>query len=109
MTKSVTRGSQTTSVTYGYDAKGQLLTVTPEGEPTRTNEYDANGNRLCSYEAPATDCDDPAVFDAQDRLLSYDGVEYLYTDRGSLFQRDDGSSDSTIDYVIDGHGRRIGK
>jgi len=127
-TKTVTRGSQTQAVSYGYDAKGQLLTVAPDGEPSRTNVYDPNGNRLCTFEAPATGCDEPAVFDAQDRLVSGNGVEYLYTDRGSLFQRDDGSTldtftydvlgnltrverdgGPTIDYLIDAQGRRVGK
>lgn len=66
--------------------------------------------------------------DAQDRLSSYDGVDYSYTDRGTLFQRDDGEALETftydalgnltqverntgpmISYVIDAQGRRIGK
>lgn len=126
--RSVTRDGVTTTVRYGYDTKGQLLTISADGEPTRTNKYDANGNRLCTYESPATDCDDEAWYDAQDRLLAYGDVEYLYTDRGSLFQRDDGATlqtftydalgnltrveeegGSTIDYVIDAQGRRVGK
>jgi len=59
---------------------------------------------------------------------AHNGVEYLYTDRGSLFQRDDGSAletftydalgnltrferdgGPTIDYVIDAQGWRAGK
>lgn len=122
------RGATTDVTTYGYDSKGQLVTVAPDGEPVRTNVYDPNGNRLCTYQAPDAGCTEPAIVDAQDRLLSYDGVEYLYTDRGSLFQRDDGQSLETftydalgnltrferdgepaIDYVIDAQGRRVGK
>lgn len=38
-TRAVTRAGTTRAVTYGYDAKGQLLTVSTDGEPTRTNQY----------------------------------------------------------------------
>jgi RHS repeat-associated protein len=67
-------------------------------------------------------------YDAQDRLRLFEGTGYSYTDRGSLFQRDDGTTlhtftydplgnltsvatagAPTIDYVIDARGRRIGQ
>lgn len=128
LTQTTTRPANTSSATYSYDTKGQLHTVTPSSGPTRTNVYDPNGNRLCTYEAPATECDEIALYDAQDRLREFEGVFYNYTDRGSLFQRDDGtavetftydalgnltrvvkSDGPTIDYIIDPQGRRIGK
>jgi YD repeat-containing protein len=75
------RSSGGTSVGYTYDEKGQLLTVTLNGGVPRSNVYDKNGNRLCTYEAPATDCDEAALYDAQDRLREFEGVTYNYTDR----------------------------
>ncbi len=123
-----TRDDITTTVEYGYDAKGQLVTVTPSEGIPQTYRYDSNGNRICMLEAPATECEEEALYDAQDRLRSYDGVDYSYTDRGTLFQRDDGetletftydalgnltqverNTGSTISYVIDAQGRRVGK
>lgn len=122
------RDDITTTTEYGYDAKGQLVTVTPSEGIPQTYRYDANGNRLCMFEAPAAECEEEAVYDAQDRLRSYEGVDYSYTDRGTLFQRDDGetletftydalgnltqierNTGSTISYVIDAQGRRVGK
>ena len=69
-----------------------------------------------------------AVYDAQDRLRESDGVTYTYTDRGTLYQKGDGSMLETftydalgnltrversgfpaIDYVIDAQGRRSAK
>lgn len=123
-----TRDDITTTVQYGYDAKGQLVTVAPSEGIPQTYRYDANGNRICMFEAPATECEEEALYDAQDRLRSYEGIEYSYTDRGTLFQRDDGATletftydalgnltrverntEATIDYVIDARGRRAAK
>jgi YD repeat-containing protein len=90
-------------------------------------EYDENGNRLSritSSEAVA------GMYDNQDRLLSYGSVNYTYKDSGELLSRMGTASGettlynydargflrqitlpdgTTIDYVIDGLGRRVGK
>jgi RHS repeat-associated protein len=128
VTKTTARGAISTTITYGYDEQGRLETVQTDGQSLKTYKYDANGNRLCSFEGPDTSCAEEAVYDAQDRLMSFEGTEYSYTDRGTLFQKDDGSTLTTyaydaqgnltqvsssaglsVAYSIDALGRRVGK
>jgi len=110
-----------------------------QGATTTTTEsytYDNDGNRLTEINTPASN---PALYDAQDRLNAFwtgDGHtwSFTYTDDGSLSTRVDNTSGlseqltydglgnltqvkllngttitSTIDYIVDGKGRRIGK
>lgn len=90
-----------------------------------TYGYDDNGNRL-SYSG--TFGSFTGVYDDQDRLTSYGGLTYTYTPAGELASKSNGANTVTytcdaygalrtvvldtgvtIDYVIDGQGRRIGK
>jgi RHS repeat-associated protein len=92
-------------VTYAYDANGNRLARTPSGGSTETGTYDA-----------------------QDRLLTYDGAVYTYTAHGELATKTVGSSVTTyaydalgnlrsvvlpsgteLGYVIDPENRRVGK
>jgi RHS repeat-associated protein len=87
--------------------------------------YDANGNRLSLVPGDSTPI---AAYDAQDRLLSYQGASYAYTANGELLSRTEGSDVTTyttdtlgnltqvtlpdgrtVSYVIDGMNRRVGK
>jgi len=110
---------------YGYDLAGRLETVTVDGTLQSTYVYDANGNRLNHITASENTS---GSHDNQDRLLSYGANTYEYSANGELqlkmnldgdtvYQYDelgnllsvelpDGHS---IEYVIDGLNRRIGK
>lgn len=117
---------QGTTVTeiYGYDLVGRLETVTRNSTRT-TYVYDSNGNRL----SKTTGIDvESGTYDDQDRLTSYNGCDYEYTDNGELKTKTCGSEvtiydydvlgnllgvtlpDGTeIGYVIDGQNRRVGR
>ena len=117
-------GAAQPTVTYAYDDEGRLDTVTEGVTLVRDYAYDDNGNRQPSSPGgPAT-----VTYDAQDRLLDYDGVTYAYTDNGELDEKTDGSdvtaydydvfgnllgvilpSGTEIDYEIDASNRRVGK
>lgn len=106
---------------YEYDSAGRLISETLNGVTT-TWSYDANGNRT------HVNGQQVATYDAQDRLLTYRGASYQYTANGDLSAKTEGGAtttyeydelgnllkvvlpgDVTIDYVIDGQNRRIGK
>ena len=110
--------------TYVYDAAGRLTEVREGGNTIATYSYDSNGNRITTNTGtPVT-----AIYDNQDRLLQYGNTTYTYTGNGELagktvgvqpttFQYDELGNlvtvslptATTIDYVIDGRNRRIGK
>ena len=111
-----------TSVTdYGYDLAGRLQTVSKDGVIASTYVYDLNGNRTSHNGNTAT-------YDEQDRLLTYGGASYSYTLNGELSSKTEAGLTTsynydllgnlmqvtlpggmTIDYLIDGQNRRIGK
>ena len=112
---------QTIEDSYEYDLAGRLVSATRNGVTT-TWAYDANGNRTHENGQPI------ASHDEQDRLVSYAGASYDYTVNGELksktasgvtttFNYDELGNlmqvtlpgDLTIDYIIDGRNRRIGK
>ena len=107
---------------YAYDLAGRLMEVKQDGVTTATYRYDANGNRTHVNGQLV------ASYDAQDRLLTYNGASYTYTANGELLTKTENGAtttyeydvlgnlrkvvlpgDVTIDYVIDGRNRRIGK
>ena len=114
------------STVYTYDAAGRLDTVTVDSTLTADYAYDANGNRTHERE----DLLGPpiAVYDDQDRLLSYDGTTYTYSAAGDLETSTHATGTTTygydalgnlrsvvlpdaeqIEYGIDGQNRRVGK
>jgi RHS repeat-associated protein len=118
-------GPGTTSL-YTYDTAGRLDTVTVNGTLTADYAYDPNGNRTHERE----DLGGPpiAVYDDQDRLLSYAGTTYTYSAAGDLETKTDVSGTTTygydalgnlrsvqfpdgkqVAYDIDGQNRRVGK
>lgn len=124
--KSETIGGTTTSYAYGYDAAGRLVTVAVNGATTATYAYDSNGNRTSVSRPPAGLLS--ATFDAQDRLVAFGNVAYTYTNNGELQLRSVGGQltsyqydelgnlvgatlpgGNSIEYVVDGMNRRIGK
>ncbi len=115
---------QTVTTSYTYDLAGRLTEVT-ENAATRSYAYDANGNRL-SLTTPTGTL--TGGYDDQDRLLSYGTNTYSYTPNGELLTKTAGGQTITytydvlgnltqvtlpdgtsIEYVIDGQNRRIGK
>ena len=101
---------------------GRLVEVKQDGVTTATYRYDANGNRTHVNGQLV------AQYDSQDRLLTWNRATYTYTANGELRSKTENGAtttyeydvlgnlrkvvlpgDVTIDYVIDGRNRRIGK
>ena len=117
-----------TAIGYGYDLAGRLDTVTYPDAVVRYT-YDANGNRTArEVTGPSSTIVETASYDAQDRLLNYEGTQYTYTANGDLLTRTDPTgtthyvydalgnllsvtlpSGVPIDYLIDGQNRRVGR
>jgi RHS repeat-associated protein len=123
--KTETIGGVTDTVAYSYDPAGRLIGVRTNGAVTAEYAYDLNGNRLSRTTPGGTVT---GSYDAQDRLLAYGDATYTYTANGELqakttptgtttYQYDVVGNllavtlptGTTIDYVIDGRNRRIGK
>jgi RHS repeat-associated protein len=114
-----------TTLEYGYDARGRLQTVTKDGTEVASYRYDSNGNRI-SVTTPGGSL--TATYDDQDRLLEYGQITYAYGVNDELQTRTDSTGTTTyaydelgnllhvglpggtqIDYVMDGRSRRVGK
>jgi RHS repeat-associated protein len=110
---------------YEYDDdRGWLTEVKRDGVVVETYGYDANGNRA----SWTTDFGSgTATYDEQDRLLTYGGLSFTYTENGELLTKSNGSLTTSytydafsnlrsvtlpdgieIEYLIDGKNRRIG-
>ena len=119
--KTLTLGGQTSVYGYLYDPAGRLTDVTKDGAAVGHFDYDANGNRTLAYGMVAS-------YDDQDRLTSFGGAQYTYTANGELQQITVGAitttygydvfgnlkhvdlpGGGTLDYLVDGRNRRIGK
>ncbi len=110
---------------YTIDNRGRLERVDIDSALAAEYSYDANGNRLERDDGVNTET---GVYDAQDRMTSYNGVTYSYRQSGELLTRTDGANVTTyqydelgnlitvdlpsgdeIEYVIDANERRIGR
>ena len=122
-TKTETVEGTTSTFEYAYDLAGRLKEVTKNGTITATYAYDGNGNRMS---APGLST--APLYDEQDRLIQYGGSTHSYTANGELKTKASGAlvtsynydvlgnlmqvtlpGGATIDYVVDGRNRRIGK
>ncbi len=120
--KRETRSGILRTFDYAYDLAGRLNEVRQDGLLVASYAYDANGNRTHVNGSLVGQYDD------QDRLLSYNGNTYTYSENGELKSKTNGASvtnyvydvlgnlkqvtlpdGTTIDYIIDGQNRRIGK
>lgn len=127
ITKKTETANNVTSVfEYEYDVTGRLITVKKNGSITSRYTYDDNSNRLSQIRPSATTT---GVYDDQDRLTNYGTLSFTYNLNGDLTsQTDSGTAkttqnsydefgnlitvndgSTTIDYIIDGQNRRIGK
>jgi len=114
-TKTEVIQGNTSQTVYVYDNANRLESVTIDGN-SETFTYDANGNRA------------EGVYDEQDRLESWGSTTYGYNLNGDLESKTESGittqyqydalgsllqvtlpGDITIDYMIDGLGRRVGK
>jgi RHS repeat-associated protein len=114
---------------YTYGTGGRLNKVLIGGTVARTYSYDSNGNRITYKQGAVTKT---ATYDAQDRLLTYGQNDYQYSPNGELIGKTIHNSDNStqsvsygydgfgnllsvnlpsksIQYYIDGLGRRVGK
>jgi len=126
MQKVETISGATRPTVYGYDLPGRLTDVTVDGTLAAHYDYDGNGNRL-GVTRPLSGTVS-GTYDAQDRLTSYGAVTYTYTAHGDLRTATSGGettsytydvfgnltavtlpNGTSIEYVLDGQNRRIGK
>lgn len=124
-TKSETVEGVTHAWEYVYDTAGRLDQVKRDSVVVADYDYDANSNRTAWTDGWGSGT---AVYDDQDRLLSYGSKTYTYTANGELATKTDGTDVTTysydvlgnlrtvvlptgvtIDYVIDAANRRVGK
>lgn len=127
--KTETIQGSTTAFAYGYDLAGRLASVSVNGGGATEYQYDSNGNRT-GIVRPIPLTSVTAIYDAQDRLTSSGDASYGYTANGELLTRTvgadvtryeydvagnlrkvtlPGSSPTTVEYVVDGRNRRVGK
>jgi RHS repeat-associated protein len=113
----------TTTWSYAYDPAGRLATVDRDGDQVAAFTYDLNGNRTSVQRPIGTE---EGTYDDLDRLVSYDGANYVsdeagvlqsitndagtttfeYDTRGNLLHVElpDGQE---VEYVVDGRDRRV--
>jgi RHS repeat-associated protein len=120
-----TSGGASDTFNYTYDVSGRLTDVAKNGTSLSHYDYDGNGNRT-AYTSPSRTLS--ATYDAQDRLLVYGDTTYTYSANGELKSKTQNGQivtydydelgnlrkvvlpdGITIEYVIDGQNRRVGK
>jgi YD repeat-containing protein len=111
---------------FAYDSSGRLIQTVMDGTDSIRYAYDSNGNRLMKNH-PTLGIDSGS-YDGQDRLLGYGGRSYEYNAHGDLTAQVDAGdttfysydvfgnllsvelpSGTEIEYVVDGHNRRVGR
>ena len=111
--------------TFAYDSTGQLRSVTRNGVVVEQYEYDDNGNRTLATSPSGSVA---ASYNSRDQLVTYGTAAMAYWPGGELAQKSVGTAittysydgwgqlrtvslptSTTIDYVLDGEGRRVGK
>ncbi len=123
--KTETIGGATHVFVYGFDPAGRLTDVTEDGAAVSHYGYDADDNRT-TFTGPGGTVN--PTYDAQDRLLTYGSASYAYTANGELTTKTVGAQSTgytydalgnllhvglpggtSVDYVVDGENRRVGK
>ncbi|WP_067560891.1 RHS repeat-associated core domain-containing protein [Halofilum ochraceum] len=120
-----TIAGETTTRAYDYDEVGRLTEVRADGTPVHLYSYDANGNRTSHMGPAGTRTGD---YDDQDRLVAYGDATYTHTLAGERATKSTPEGETTydydaagnlrevvqpdgttIEYLIDGRDRRVGK
>ncbi len=110
---------------YSYDTVGRLSQVKTNGSVYSIYQYDANGNRTNATVAGTASVGN---YDAQDRMMTNGTVTYQYNASGTLTNKNAAGQvtryrydtlgnllsvvlpgGTTVDYLVDGFGRRISK
>jgi RHS repeat-associated protein len=123
-TKSETINGETKTYEYDYDSAGRLWKVYENSLLARQYSYDSNGNRLLFKSDGTLDVE----YDNQDRMMRYGSTIYAFTPNGELQTKTNSNgqtnythdtfgnlksvelpNSTTVNYIIDGKNRRIGK
>jgi RHS repeat-associated protein len=89
---------------YEYDQRGGLEEVWRDGNLESSYTYDDNSNRL-SYTGPLGNA--TGTYDERDRMLTYGGASYTWTEAGELLTKTEGSETTTYDYDVFGNLRKV--
>lgn len=125
LTKTETLNGSTDTFGYSYDTAGRLVGVSKNGQAIAQYQYDANGNRIGGFNQQGNLS---SSVDSQDRLIRQNNITFSYNANGDLNAKSVSGitsyfhydalgnlrqakvpNDITIDYVIDGKNRRVGK
>ena len=117
-----TENNVTNTFDYQFNLAGHLIEIKKNGVVQKSYGYDSNGNRTTVNGTVI------GTYDAQDRLQVYAGASYGYNANGDLTNKTVSGATTTysydvlgnlrqvllpnnitVDYVIDGQNRRIGK
>ena len=120
------QNSESTTETFDHDNRGRLETVYLDGDLFATYGYDENSNRI--YYSGSFPEISTTTYDERDRLISYGDTTYDYDRAGDLRSKSMGDQSveydydvfgnlrrvtleagTTIDYIVDGDSRRVGK
>ena len=110
---------------FAYDTTGRLVSVVRDGALASSYSYDGSGNRLTRSTTGGASV---GTYDDQDRMLSYGNATYSYSSSGDLVLKSAGADTTrytydalgnltrvvlpdgrTVEYIIDGLNRRVGK
>ena len=120
-TETETAGSDVTVYSYGYNAAGELESVSKNGVEVESYQYDNDGNRVRRV---VNGVIQTGSFDSQDRLTNQGGTHYAFDADGFMTARDQDAFDyssngellsasiasgPTISYDYDSAGRRISR
>jgi RHS repeat-associated protein len=89
---------------YEYDQRGRLEEVWRDGSLESSYTYDDNSNRL-SYTGPLGNA--TGTYDERDRMITYGGASYAWTEAGELQSKTEGGQTTTYDYDVFGNLRKV--
>lgn len=89
---------------YEYDDRGRLEEVWRDGDLESSYTYDDNSNRL-SYTGPLGNA--TGTYDERDRMLTYGGASYTWTEAGELASKTDDGEITRYEYDVFGNLRKV--